>query len=65
MKTINVRGGNKIIISGEDIMPIINNGDHLSLGEGAKVALIQALIDTLQDDNSIKSINNYTNMNFK
>ena len=56
MKTINVRGGNKIIISGEDIMPIIETGDHLSLGEGARIALIKALIDELNVDSSVMAV---------
>lgn len=47
MKTIKVRNGNEIIVSGDEIKPVIYNGDNLSLGYGAKCALVLALVDTM------------------
>ena len=50
MKIIKVRNGNEIIINGDEIKPVLYNGDCLSLGKGAKCALAMALIDGLAFD---------------
>ena len=59
MKTIKVRNGNEIIVSGDEIKPIIYNGDTLSLGTGSKVMLIKHLLESLADgsENSDKAFN--------
>lgn len=63
MKTIKVRNGNEIVVSGDEIKPVIYNGDHLSLGSGAKCALIIELVRSMEKQDVSKLLDKLNEIN--
>ena len=61
MKTIEVRNGNEIVVSGDILKPFIKNGDNLSLSVGSKTALIKAIVNTMDSQEHIDSLAKFLN----